>query len=126
MLFITYMASGVLDAMYSLGHRGGQTLNESCIATAIVHGTLTKNYLTVSDLAARYSLPSSTVSDYVSRAIANGLVYETVDSNDRRRRILKTSKAGLKNVKAVCGKINEVRKSAAESDMPFGTLYTIK
>ena len=104
--YITRVASAVVDATYSLGNRGGQTLSETCMLWAIAKGTLTEDYCSVGQLAEKYNMPKSTVSGYVTRFIGGGLVKEFVSDEDRRRRYLAMSPQGIIITGTLCDKIN--------------------
>lgn len=119
-LFITHMLSKALDALYTQSELRPMTLSESCVMAHIALCSLQGEHTTVSKLSAFYKIPKSTASDYVARYISMGLVKETIDPSDRRRRLLMLSDAGELRNQDFCDKFEQVRKDAIRSGMPMG------
>jgi len=75
---------------------------------------------TLSDLCKATGLPKATVSRYVSWQLSQGLAEEAIDVNDRRRRVLKRTKAGQyawdRQIKAVNRLFQEVENNKVRND----------
>ena len=124
--FIMFMVSNILDSIYDVAGRAGQTLSETCVMGAIANGTFQEDYQFVTQLSNKYGLPKSTVSDYVARYLASGLVKETFNADDRRHRYLSLTPLGIIASGKICDRLNGVRKAAHEAGMPLTKIYTVK
>ena len=78
-------------------HDVGITLAERHLLTELSQASS----LTASTIAERLLLEKSTVSRLVAKAMQKGFVAYSVDTNDKRRRCLEITQAGLKTLAAI-------------------------
>ncbi len=125
--FISHMMCSILDSIYGVVNRSSLTFGEACVLCSIANGTVKKNYVSATNLASKYKLPKSTISNYLTRLISAGFVQETVDADDRRKRYLALTPQTIIAHGEVCDTLNKVRMDAYNAaGMPLTEPYTVK
>jgi len=71
---------------------------------------------TVTELCEATGLPKSSISRYISTAMEQDMVSETIDSEDRRRRMLGQTEAGKEERRWQLRQIRKILESAADWD----------
>ena len=117
--WLTCLSRGYFELLLDM-HAGTITLNELRILAAVAESHINDESKGVTMIAAELSLPRSTVSRVVIRAVAEGRMVELPHPYDQRRRIIRLSPTEEARVRRFSEKSMRVRSQCeAALRLPF-------
>ena len=126
MAYITTMVAMIYDCVAANDESSGHmTLNQMRVLAQLALGSLKDDPMTVEALSTRLQIPVSTVSGITADFLHRGIIKESIDPNDRRRRLLRFTEYAVEQQLIWCDLINEGRRKAVAKGLPLQTLYTV-
>lgn len=126
--FIVYMTGMILDSIANIDRsNGGLSINEMRILNRICMRDIVKDRpITVSELANDLEIPLSTVSKITTRNILDGVLTDSYDPKDRRKRHLRFTPEATATTREWADIVNAGRVTALEKGFPLHKMYSAR